>query len=190
MTDTLDQSCKHPFQMDVLEHEKGAALAAIQKLDQSYWARDGSLGPLQRLSMFLVRIESLLHIFGKKRGIDETLPITNPSPTKADDINQTRQTPANPDPERYVCVCFPGMTYKKYLHHVDVNKTTDDQQLFAAMQQKYYDWKPFWRRMVTLRTLVRVEYFEVRPQELVSRLFPRLTTSLTVQDILQQPSHH
>ena len=146
-----------------MEHEKGAALAAIQELDQPNDARDESTGPLHRLFLFLIRIEVLLNMFRNKREIDETLPITNPLPTKADDIIQARLNPADPDPERYICVCFPGMTYKKYLHHVDVNETTDDQQLFAAMQKKYYDWKPFWRRIFTLRTLVRVEYFEVRP---------------------------
>ena len=153
--------------MDVLEHEKGAALAAVQELGQSNRARDESSGPSHRLFMILVRIGFLLHIFSEKREIDDTLPITNPLPTKDDDMIQTRLNPADPDPERYVCVCFPGMTYKKYLHHVDVNKTIDDQQLFAAMQKKYYDWKPFWRRIFTLRTLVRVEYFEVRPLKFV-----------------------
>lgn len=167
MTNIVEQSCNRPFQMDVLEHEKGAALAAIQELDQSNRARDESSGLLHRLFMFLIRVEFLQHIFSNKREIDETLPITNPLPTKADDIIQTRLNPADPDPERYVCVCFPGMTYKKYLHHVDVNETIDDQHLFAAMQKKYYDWKPFWRRIFTLRTLVRVEYFEVRPLEFV-----------------------
>ena len=116
--------------------------------------------------MFIFCIKFVLHIFSGKRETDETLPITNPSPTKADDIMKTRLNPADPDPERYVCVCFPGMTYKKYLHHVDVNKTIDDQQLFAAVQNKYYDWKPLWRRIFTLQTLARVEYFEVRHFEL------------------------
>ena len=160
MNNIVEQSCNRPFQVDVLEHGKGAALIAIQELDQSNHLRDESSGHLQRLLMILVRIGFLLHIFSNKQETDETLPVTKPLPTKADDMIQARLNPADPDPERYVCVCFPGMTCKKYLHHVDVNKTIDNQNLFAAMHKKYYEWKPFWRRMFALRTLVRVEYFE------------------------------
>lgn len=69
--------------------------------------------------------------------------------------------PSSAGPDRYICVCFPGLTYKKYLHHVDANNAADDPQLFAALHQKYYSWKPLWRRVMTLRTLARVEYFEV-----------------------------
>ena len=58
-------------------------------------------------------------------------------------------------------MCFPGITYKKFLHHVDVNKAANDSQLFYALQRSYYDWKPLWRRILTLRSLARVEYFEV-----------------------------
>ena len=53
------------------------------------------------------------------------------------------------------------MTYKKYLYHVDVNKARTDPELFVALQQKYIDWKPLWKRIFTLRNLARVEYFEV-----------------------------
>lgn len=53
------------------------------------------------------------------------------------------------------------MTYKKYLHHVDANKAIDDRQLFAALRQEYFDSKPLWRRVITIRALARVEYYEV-----------------------------
>lgn len=178
VTEIFEQSCDRPFQIDVFEHDKGAALAAIQELDQSKEARDEPSSPLRRLSMFLFRIKFLFHKFSDKRETDEILPITNPPPTKADDIIKTLLNPADPDPERYVCVCFPSMTYKKYLHHVDVNKTIDDQQLFAAMQKKYYDWKPLWRRIFTLQTLARVEYFEVRHFELTLYAANNLLNSL------------
>ncbi len=178
VTEIFEQSCDRPFQIDVLEHEKGAALAAIQELDQSKEAIDESSSPLRRLFMFLYRIKFLFHKFSDKRETDETLPITNPSPTKADDIIKTRLNFADPDPERYVCVCFPSMTYKKYLHHVDVNKTIDDQQIFAAVQKKYYDWKPLWRRIFTLQTLARVEYFEVSHFELTLYAANNLLNSL------------
>lgn len=54
------------------------------------------------------------------------------------------------------------MTYKKYLHHVDANKAIDDRQLFAALRREYFDSKPLWKRVVTIRALARVEYFEFK----------------------------
>ena len=67
-----------------------------------------------------------------------------------------------PEPERYVCACFSGMTYKKYLYHIDVNRNDTDPQLFAALQAEYHARRPFWRRLPTLCSLSRVDYFEFK----------------------------
>lgn len=90
------------------------------------------------------------------------LPLTHNRPIdQTQKVTQPHSDAPPPEPERYICVCFPGMTYKKYLYHVDVNKARTDPELFVALQQKYIDWKPLWKRIFTLRNLARVEYFEV-----------------------------
>ena len=91
----------------------------------------------------------------------ESLPHSVVPSATADDLARGNPEASIPGPDRYICVCFPGITYKKYLHHVDVNRAADDPMLFTALKRKYFDWKPLWRRVLTLRTLARVEYFEV-----------------------------
>ena len=119
------------------------------------------------------KIWSLLY---SSRNHGDSLPHTNTTSTGADDLTRARREASNQEPDRYVCVCYPGITYKKYLHHVDVNKAADDPQLFSALQKTYYDWKPLWRRVLTLRSLARVEYFEV---SLVNEASMRTLTSLS-----------
>lgn len=92
---------------------------------------------------------------------EESLPHAVAPSDTADDLARSNPEASIPGPDRYICVCFPGITYKKYLHHVDVNRAADDPMLFSALKRKYFDWKPLWRRVLTLRTLARVEYFEV-----------------------------
>ena len=89
------------------------------------------------------------------------LPMVNGPSALPNNLAEYQSEASISGPDRYVCVCFPGITYKKFLHHVDVNRAADDPQLFFALQRKYFDWKPLWRRIMTLRTLARVEYFEV-----------------------------
>ena len=136
-------------------------MAAIQELDQCSDGTETGQGSLNPLQVLIHRTKKFLQNSRKKNDMCDSLPMSNPLPTHFNYTTQYRAEIPPPDPEKYVCVCFPGMTYKKYLHHVDVNRAKDDPQLFLALQQKYYDWKPFWKRVLTLRTLARVEYFEV-----------------------------
>ena len=116
----------------------------------------------QFLNPSLLRIwEKISKLLPSSRDNGDSLPQTNLTSTGADDLARARGELVDAESDRYICVCFPGITYKKYLHHVDANKATDDPQLFSALQTKYYDWKPLWRRVLTLRSLARVEYFEV-----------------------------
>ena len=102
-----------------------------------------------------------MNVFRSSQASDESLPHAVVPSSKADDLARGNPEAPNPGPDRYICVCFPGITYKKYLHHVDVNRAANDPMLFSALKRKYFDWKPLWRRILTLRTLARVEYFEV-----------------------------
>ena len=111
--------------------------------------------------IFSALSERILKVFRFPRSDEDVLPQTKPMHTRSDNMAKAPGEASNPGPDRYICVCFPGITYKKYLHHVDVNRAADDPQLFSALQKKYYDWKPLWRRIMTLRSLSRVEYFEV-----------------------------
>lgn len=147
--------------MDILEHKKGAAAAAISQLDQESLSSHTE-SRSQPLSWRLMKpIRSLLALFFRQPQTSDTLPIANPN-SQTDNQAQHPMPLPSPAPDRYVCVCFPGMTYKKYLHHVDANKAVNDRQLFAALRQEYFDSKSLWRNVVSLRTLAKVEYFEVR----------------------------
>lgn len=116
-----------------------------------------------------------------RKAKDDILPTTRQIPTQNDDFARDSPDALPSDPERYICACFPGMTYKKYLHHVDVNKARTDPQLFLALRQRYFDWKPIWKRVFTLRTLSRVEYFEVSPTPHATSI---PTNNAQVQDLL------
>lgn len=87
------------------------------------------------------------------------------------------------------------MTYKKYLYHVPVNQARTDPELFVALQQKYFDWKPLWKRIFTLRNLARVEYFEVSDaysyvaSENIYEV-SHMLSYMAVQNLLQQSGLH
>ena len=93
--------------------------------------------------------------------VEHVLPIAHTNANDTENMAQTSSDTPPPEPECYVCACFSGLTYKKFLHHVDVNKARTDPMLFQALQQKYFERKPLWKRILALRTLARVEYFEV-----------------------------
>ena len=93
---------------------------------------------------------------------DTVLPLTHNRPIdQTENVTQPHSDFPPPEPERYICVLFPGMTYKKHPYHVDGKKARTDPELLVALQQKYLDWKPLWKRIFTLRRLARVGYFEV-----------------------------
>lgn len=146
--------------MDVYEHQKGAAIAAVRELDQDLPDDKINLSPRTQVWNFIYCLRNLSFPLCWKKNKGDVLPVTNHS-SQNNHQARHRSNPPTPTPDKYVCVCFPSLSYKKYLHHIDANQATDDPQLFAALQQKYYDWKPVWKRIVTLRTLARVEYFEV-----------------------------
>ena len=136
-------------------------MAAVQEL--SYYNADTEEDieiqyPRPILATLSERISKVFRLSG---GSIEVLPHSWSMQTGSEDDVKLRREAPTPGPDRYICVCFPGITYKKYLHYVDVNRAADDPQLFLALQRKYYDWKPLWRRVITLRSLSRVEYFEV-----------------------------
>lgn len=90
--------------------------------------------------------------------------MTSSLPTGSGSSTQCRLDSPSLDPERHVCGCFHSITYTKYLHHVDVNKATDDPQLFSALRQKYSQWKPIWRRILTFEHSQELSIFKYEEQ--------------------------
>ena len=134
---------------------------AINELAHCTDQDEHDLGLQYPLRSFSGLSEKIINVFRFSQASEKLLPhIENPSTTSDDLVRGNPEAPIS-GPDRYICVCFPGITYKKYLHHVDVNRAADDPMLFSALKSKYFDWKPLWRRILTLRTLARVEYFEV-----------------------------
>ena len=155
------QSCGHKFKVDVFEHRENVVLDLVEALDSSSDSHGDDTSSHGYLRRWIRKFALALGV--RQTSIRDTvLPLTkNRSIDLTENVTQPSSELRPPEPERYICVCFPGMTYKKYLHHVDVNKARTDPELFVALQQKYFDWKPLWKRIFTLRSLARVEYFEV-----------------------------
>ncbi|KAL9041638.1 MAG: hypothetical protein Q9214_004038 [Letrouitia sp. 1 TL-2023] len=160
--------CGHQFKIDILEHQKNAAIELLK-------AFDGSPNP-ERKSNYLSLLQRIFEqarlLLGTKeiKKIDHVLPVSRDNVNDADNLTQSSLGSLPPEPDRYICACFPGTNYKKYLHHVDANKARTDPMLFQALQQKYFSWRPLWKRMLALRVLARVEYFELQFQIFYSNL--------------------
>ena len=132
----------------------------LHALDTSDGAAGDSVVP-PTISQRIVRRTKFVLGISDSRNVAHELPLTHTNPNGTDNLVQNSLNLTPSEPERYVCACFPGTTYKKYLHHVDANKARTDPLLFRALQRKYFDSKPLWKRILVLRTLARVEYFEV-----------------------------
>lgn len=148
-------------------------MAAVQELSNCNADTEEGIEVEYPRPIFATLSEKISRVLRLSGGSLDVLPHSKSMHTESGDDAKLREEASTPGPDRYICVCFPGITYKKYLHHVDVNKAADDPRLFLALQRKYYDWKPWWRRLLTLRSLSRVEYFEVNGK---SRLPSELDT--------------
>ncbi|KAL9610819.1 MAG: hypothetical protein Q9167_004488 [Letrouitia subvulpina] len=152
-------SCRHQFKIDILEHHENAAMEFLKAFDATPNPDRGNYPPSILHRIF----EQARMLLGTKeiRKVDHILPVSRDNTNDADNLAQSSLGSLPPEPDRYICACFPGTNYKKYLHHVDANKARTDPMLFQALQQKYFSWRPLWKRMLALRVLARVEYFEV-----------------------------
>ena len=156
----------------MFEHNKDAAVNLLKALDScNDTSSDDDITTgtrdhpwTQHMKWWTRRIKTFVSSQNNTDGGD-ILPMTCPTsaetPAKTDRSVQDQPNPQPPDPEMYVCALLSSLTYKTYLHHVDVNKAKTDPQLFLALRRKYFHCKPLWKRVFTLRSLARVEYFEV-----------------------------
>ena len=175
--------------VDIFEHRENVVHDIVEALDSSSDSHNDQNSSQNYLRQCIRKFKLVLGI--RQRSVPDTvLPLTNNCPSaQTENFTQPDSDLPPPEPERYICVCFPSMTYKKYLYHVDVNKARTDPDLFVALQEKYFDWKPLWKRIFTLRNLARVEYFEVSDVYHYMRM-KYLTDSILVQNLLQQPCLH